>query len=54
MKIKTTVTEIECTSEKIRQSNNLAEAIHNVLRGAFNGVPAETDEEVNEEEDQEE
>lgn len=54
MKIKTTVTEIECTSEEIRQSNNLAEAIHNVLRGVFNGVPAETDEEVDEEEEDQE
>ena len=49
MKIKTTVTKIECTSEEIRQSNNLAEAIHNVLRGAFNEVPTGTDEEVDEE-----
>ena len=36
MKIK--VTEIECTSEEIRQSNNLAEGIHNLLRGVFNGI----------------
>lgn len=49
MKIR--VTEIECTSEELRQSNNLAEGIHNLLRGVFNGiVPSdyEDDEEVEE------
>lgn len=42
MKIK--VTEIECTSEEIRQSNNLAEGIHNLLRGVFNGITSDDDE----------
>lgn len=45
MKIKTTTTEIECTAEEIRQSNTLAEAISTTLRGLFNGVVLDDDEE---------
>ena len=43
MKIK--VTEIECTAEEIRQSNNVADGICNLLRGVFNGVIPYDDEE---------
>ena len=43
MKIK--VTEIECTAEEIRQSNNVADGICSLLRGVFNGVIPYDDEE---------
>jgi len=43
MKIK--VTEIECSAEEIRQSNSLADGILNILRGVFNGVVSEDEEE---------
>lgn len=39
------VTEIECTAEEIRQSNNVANGIYNLLRGIFNGVIPYDDEE---------
>ena len=49
MKIK--VTEIECTAEEIRQSNNLADGICTILRGIFNGiVPQDEYEEGDEDE----
>jgi hypothetical protein len=49
MKIKTTVTEIECTAEEIRQSNTLADSICNVFRQVFNGsVYSEEEEEKDE------
>lgn len=44
MKIKTTVTEIECTANELRQSNNLADGIHNILRGCFNGITSDCEE----------
>lgn len=37
MKIKTTVTEIECTADELRQSNTVADGFLNTLRRAFNG-----------------
>ena len=33
MKIKTTVTEIECTANELRQSNALSDGFYNMLRG---------------------
>lgn len=54
MKIRTTVTEIECTANEIRQSNTVADGILNILRGCFNNIPSdceevdESEEEVNE------
>lgn len=39
MKITTTTTTIECTSDELRQSNSLSESFTNALRNAFNGVP---------------
>ena len=50
MKIRTIVTEIECNAEEIRQSNNVADGICNLLRNAFNGAILD-DEEDDEEED---
>ena len=38
MKIKTTVTEIECNAEELRQSNSLSDAFVKTLRNVFNGV----------------
>ena len=41
MKIKTTVTEIECSAEELRQSNSAADAFMNVIRRAFTGAVPE-------------
>ena len=50
MKIKTTVTEIECTVDELRQSNSLSEGFLNILRNCFNGsAPTVTEEEIAEE-----
>lgn len=50
MKIKTTVTEIECTADELRQSNSLSDGFLNILRNCFNGtVPTVTEEEIAEE-----
>ena len=38
MKIKTTITEIECTAEELRQSNSLADSFTGMLRNLFNGT----------------
>ena len=38
MKIKTTVTEIECNAEELRQSNSLSDAFVSAMRKAFNGA----------------
>lgn len=54
MKIKTTTTEIECTAEEIRQSNNLADGIYNLLRGVFNGTAGYEESEKYEEQEEEE
>lgn len=54
MKIRTTVTEIECTADELRQSNSLSEGFLNILRNCFNGtVPTVTEEEVEEEQENE-
>ena len=54
MKIKTTVTEIECTADELRQSNSLSEGFLNILRNCFNGtVPTVTEEEIAEEQEDE-
>ena len=45
MKIKTTVTEIECTANEIRQSNTVADGILNTLRGCFNNLLSDCEEE---------
>jgi len=53
MKIKTTVTEIECTANEIRQSNTVADGILNILRGCFNNLPSDCEEEEETESDKE-
>jgi hypothetical protein len=53
MKIKTTVTEIECTENELKQSNSLADAFSNLLRGCFNNVNSDCDEEDEEDEETE-
>lgn len=54
MKIKTTVTEIECTANEIRQSNTVADGIINILRGCFNNLPSNCEEEEETEEEESE
>ena len=39
MKIK--ITEIECSANELRQCNTVADGILNVLRGCFNNVPSD-------------
>lgn len=53
MKIKTTVTEIECTANELRQSNTVTDGILNVLRGCFNNMPSDCEDE-DEDEDEDE
>ena len=43
MKIKTTVTEIECTANELRQSNALSDGFYNMLRGCFNNMTSDCD-----------
>lgn len=50
MKIKTTITEIECSANELRQSNALADGLHNLLRGCFNNMTSDCEEFENEEE----
>ena len=54
MKIKTTVTEIECNAEELRQSNTVSEGLLNAMRRAFNGPLFYTDTESEEEPEEEE
>ena len=51
MKIKTTVTEIECTANELRQSNTLSDGFYNMLRGCFNNMPSDCGEEEEEEQE---
>lgn len=41
MKIKTVVTEVECSADDLRQSNSLADAFTGILRRCFNGEVSE-------------
>ena len=41
MKIKTTVTEIECTANELRQSGTLSDGLYNLLRGCFNNLTSD-------------
>jgi len=54
MKIKTTVTEIECTANELRQSNTLSDAFYNVFRGCFNNMTSDYEDEDEDKEDDEE
>lgn len=47
MKIKTSITEIECSAEELRQSSTLSDGFYNALRKAFN-VPIISDNEEEE------
>lgn len=53
MKIKTTVTEIECTANELRQSNTVADGVLNMLRGCLNNFPSDCEDESEEEESEE-
>ncbi len=53
MKIKTTITEIECSAEELRQSNSVADAFMNAFRNAFNGVVPKDDYYDEDDEDEE-
>ena len=49
MKIKTTVTEIECNVNELRQNNSLADSFNNWLRGCFNNANSDCNEDNEEE-----
>lgn len=49
MKIKTTVTEIECTANELRQSNALSDGFYNLLRGCLNNMTSNCEESEDEE-----
>ena len=51
MKIKTTVTEIECTANELRQSNALSDGFYNMLRGCFNNMTSDCAEEEEQEQE---
>ena len=52
MKIITTVTEIECNAEELRQSNSLSDGLYNAMRRAFNGPLSHTEPEEESEEEE--
>lgn len=54
MKIKTTVTEIECSANELRQSNALSDGFYNLLRGCFNNMTPDCEESDDCEESEEE
>lgn len=49
MKIKTTVTEIECTANELRQSNALSDGFYNLLRGCFNNMTSDCEDDMEDE-----
>ncbi len=49
MKIRTTITEIECTAIELRQSNTLSDGLYNALRGCFNNLTSDCEEDDEEE-----
>lgn len=53
MKIKINTTEIECTANELKQSNSLSAGLYNMLRGVFNGMGSdcEDDTDIVDEED---
>lgn len=52
MKIKTTITEIECTANELRQSNALSDGLYNMLRGVFNNLTSDCNDEDDDPEEQ--
>jgi len=51
-KITTTITEIECSAEELRQSNTLADGLTNLFRRTFNGPVMNFQNDDEEEEDE--
>jgi len=49
MKIRTTITEVECTANELRQSNTLSDGFYNMLRGCFNNMTSDCAEDEAEE-----
>lgn len=54
MKIKTTVTEIECTANELRQSNALSDVFCNLIRGCFNNMTSDCEDDEDTTEGEEE
>lgn len=54
MKIKTTVTEIECTANELRQSTTLSDGLYNLLRGFFNNMTSDCEDDIEDEDTTEE
>ena len=54
MKIKTTVTEIKCSANELRQSNALSDGFYNILRGCFNNMTSDCDDTEDDEAESEE
>lgn len=54
MKIRTTVTEIECTANELRQSGTLSDGFYNLLRGCFNNMTSDCEESEDEDAESEE
>lgn len=55
MKIRTTITEIECTANELRQSNTLSDGFYNLFRGCFNNMASDcedTEEHKNEDDEE--
>lgn len=52
MKIKTT--EIECSANELRQSNDLSNGLSNLLRGCFNNMTSDYEEPEKEEQEESE
>lgn len=46
MKIKINTTEIECTANELKQSNSLSEGLYNMLRGVFNGMGSDSEDDA--------
>lgn len=51
MKIKTTVTEIQCSANELRQSNALSDGFYNMLRGCFNNMNSDCEDDEEESDD---
>ena len=52
MKITTTITQIECNAEELRQSNTVSDGLLNAMRRAFNGPLSYTQPEEESEEEE--
>lgn len=52
MRIKTKVTEIECSSDELRESRSLSDALCNIFRNCFNSISVDDIDAKDEEEGQ--